>query len=92
MAKEYIKEDGTLGNDVAAEENGQIEEKKQKEVDESVRIIREVSESTEVESTNFTPDVREKGDGAFHAVLCIGLIVVGFGLLLDFLTRKIKKD
>ena len=101
-----------------AEEEKQIPENDQNEnVDESVRIIREVSASKEVTATNFTPDTRRKGDGAFHAVLCIGLIVVGvimillasfvkgysdlfvggvlfalLGLVLDFLSRKIKKD
>ncbi|MBO4280869.1 MAG: hypothetical protein J5872_03405 [Lachnospiraceae bacterium] len=87
------------------------------EVDESVRIIREVSASTEAENTNFTPEVRDKGDSFFRYTVSYGLVAVGiimvalaafterfsnlfvggvlfalFGLFLDFLTRKVKKD
>jgi hypothetical protein len=101
-------------NDVLQE---QPKEEQKHEVDESVRLIREISESKEVESVNFTPGVREKGDNFFRYALCYGLIAVGiimialaafnkeysnlfvggvlfavFGLFLDFLTRKIKKD
>ena len=61
-------------NDVLQE---QPKEEQKHEVDESVRLIREISESKEVESVNFTPGVREKGDNFFRYVLCFGLIAVG---------------
>ena len=51
------------------------------EVDESVRIIREVSASTEAENTNFTPEVRDKGDSFFRYTVSYGLVAVGISWL-----------
>lgn len=88
-------------------------------VDESVQIIREVSEAKAEQATNVSPELIKTGDKVFSTLLTTvpvivgiimilaatfsgpgekaGLVVVGmifflFGLLLQFLSRHVKKD
>ena len=91
-------------------------EQMQQAVDESLRVIREVSES-KPESNHSTCVERTTGDNVFHGLLIGGLLVAGlimiviallsednkdlivggvlfsgFGLLLEWLSKAVKKD
>ena len=103
-------------NSITEEEMSE-DEKKEREIRESVQKIRDISGEEAKEAYNFTPESIKKGDNIFHFTLVGGLIVVGlimillgafvkgmssmliggvlfsaFGIFLDFLSRKIKKD
>lgn len=114
---EGIEKDKLFENlDAETEQESQEEQS----VDESVKIIREVSSMEQPEeAAHFSPEDMKKGDGIFRLILIGGLIVAGlvlilmatfakegekaglfiggvlfagFGLLLEFLSRHIKKD
>ena len=94
-------------------------EDSQQKVDESVQLIREISEAKQDHATNVSPEAIKAGDKIFSTLLTTVPIIIGiamiliatfsgpgekagwvvagmifflFGLLLQFLSKNVKKD